>query len=110
MKSNPGLFIRGRTVLKKLPPPDFYYSSCAGCLPILISMANKMLNDFFVDAKDREYQFWKRNFLSIDLWTEEVFIQKLNYIHNNPISHPWNLVQHPEEFERRRVYPSRFRF
>ncbi len=44
----------------------------------LIDTNNKMLNDFFVDAKDREYQFWKRNPLSIDLWTEEVFIQKLN--------------------------------
>ena len=60
----------------------------------LINTNNKMLNDFFVDAKDREYQFWKRNPLSIDLWTEEVFIQKLNYIHNNPASHPWNLVQY----------------
>jgi len=41
---------------------------------------NKMLHEFFVDAKDRQYQFWKRNPLYIDLWTEEVFIQKLNYI------------------------------
>ena len=41
----------------------------------LIDTNNKMLNEFFVDAKDREYQFWKRNPLSIDLWTEEVFIQ-----------------------------------
>ncbi|HUS03367.1 MAG TPA: hypothetical protein VMY77_16620 [Chitinophagaceae bacterium] len=39
-----------------------------------------MLNDFLVDAKDRQYQFWKRNPLSIDIRTEEVFIQKLNYI------------------------------
>ena len=65
----------------------------------LIDTNNKMLNDFFVDAKDREYQFWKRNPLSIDLWTEEVFIQKLNYIHNNPVGHPWNLVQYPEEYK-----------
>ena len=65
----------------------------------LIDANNKMLNEFFVDAKDREYQFWKGNPLSIDLWTEEVFIQKLNYIHNNPINYPWNLVQHPEEYK-----------
>ena len=35
----------------------------------------------------------------IDIWTEEVFIQKLNYIHNNPVGHPWNLVQHPEDYK-----------
>ena len=25
--------------------------------------------------------------------------QKLNYIHNNPINYPWNLVQYPEEYK-----------
>ena len=65
----------------------------------LIDTNNKMLNEFFTDAKDRQYQFWKRNPLYIDLWTEEVFIQKLNYIHYNPVKHPWNLVQHPEDYK-----------
>ena len=39
----------------------------------LIDTNNIILNDFFVDAKDRQYQFWKRNPLGIDLWTKEVF-------------------------------------
>ena len=65
----------------------------------LIDTNDKMLNNFFVDAIDREYQFWERKPLSIDLWTEEVFIQKLIYIHNNPIKDPWNLVQYPEEYK-----------
>jgi len=65
----------------------------------LIGTQNKMLSEFVVEAKDRQYQFWKRNPLYIDLWTEEVFIQKLNYIHNNPVSHPWNLVQYPEDYK-----------
>jgi hypothetical protein len=65
----------------------------------LMDTNNKMLNDFVVDAADRQYQFWKRNPLSIDIWTEEVFIQQLNYIHNNPISHPWNFVEHPEDYK-----------
>ncbi len=64
----------------------------------LIDTNNKMLNEFFTGSTDRQYQFWKRNPLYIDLWTEEVFIQKLNYIHNNPVKHPWNLVQHPEDY------------
>jgi hypothetical protein len=65
----------------------------------LIDTNNKMLNEFIVEAKDRQYQFWERNSLSIELWSERVFIQKLNYIHNNPVSHPWNLVQHNEEYK-----------
>ncbi len=50
----------------------------------LIDTNNNMLNEFVVEAKDRGYQFWKRNSLSIDLRSEKVFIQKQNYIHNNP--------------------------
>ncbi len=65
----------------------------------LIDTNDKMLNEFIVDAKDRQYQFWERNSLSIDIWSEKVFIQKLNYIHNNPAKHPWNLVQHDEEYK-----------
>ena len=43
------------------------------------------LQRYKVAAKDRQYQFWERNALSVELRTEEVFEQKLNYIHNNPV-------------------------
>src|SRR5476651_53402 len=36
----------------------------------------EMLEMYRVNAKDREYQIWERNSLSIDLWTQAVFIQK----------------------------------
>jgi putative transposase len=65
----------------------------------LIDTNNKMLHEFIVNAKDRQYQFWQRNSLSINIWTEEVFIQKLIYIHNNPIKEPWNLVVYPENYK-----------
>src|ERR1700759_804317 len=57
------------------------------------------LNEFLVEAKDRTYQIWERNSLSIDLWSEKAFIQKLNYIHNNPCKHPWYLAKHPEDYK-----------
>lgn len=43
------------------------------------------LTDFYVGATDRNYQFWERNALSVELRTHSVFIQKLEYIHNNPV-------------------------
>lgn len=58
----------------------------------MIDSKDKILNEFLVEAKDRTYQIWERNSLSIDLWSEKVFIQKLNYIHNNPCKHPWYLA------------------
>ena len=37
------------------------------------------------DKRDRQYQFWKRESLSIELFNPAVFEQKLDYIHDNPV-------------------------
>ncbi len=60
---------------------------------------DKKLDRFMVNAKDRQYQFWERNALSIDLWTPAVIIQKLDYIHNNPLQDKWRLAEFPEEYK-----------
>jgi len=57
------------------------------------------LDDFLVDASDRKYQFWERNSLSVDLWTPNVFDQKLDYIHNNPLQDKWQLTELAEEYK-----------
>ena len=57
----------------------------------------KVLERFYVGAKDRKYQFWERNPLSIDLWTKEVFMQKMEYIHYNPVAA--GLCTFPEEYK-----------
>ena len=56
-----------------------------------------VLKHFLVDASDRNYQFWERRPLSIELRTHEVFLQKLEYIHWNPVKA--NLCQFPEEYK-----------
>ncbi len=38
-----------------------------------------------VNKYDRDYQVWKREPLSIDLLNKTMFIQKLEYIHYNPV-------------------------
>ncbi len=44
------------------------------------------LADFKVNKYDREYQLWKREPLSIELVSQNLFMQKLEYIHYNPVS------------------------
>lgn len=46
---------------------------------------SELLEIFRVDAKDRKYQFWERNPLSVELRTHAVFLEKLEYIHANPV-------------------------
>ena len=56
-----------------------------------------VLAHFEVNAKDRYYQFWERNALSVELRTDSVFRQKLDYIHWNPVRA--GLCTLPEEYK-----------
>ncbi len=56
------------------------------------------LKTFKSTQQDRKYQIWERRPLSIPVYNEKIFIQKLNYIHNNPCKPPWNLASNPEDY------------
>ena len=56
----------------------------------------ELLLHFEADANDRTYQFWKRRALSIELRTDNAYLQKLNYIHNNPVK--GGICKLPEEY------------
>ena len=49
--------------------------------------------------KDRKYQVWQRNPLSVDLFSREVIEQKLDYIHNNPVQGKWMLSTDPTGYK-----------
>ncbi len=57
------------------------------------------LEDLFVGLKDRKFQVWKRNSMSIDLIHDWFFKQKFNYLHNNPCQPHWQLSDHPEDYK-----------
>ena len=62
----------------------------------LIKNDIEALNAFKVNKYDREYQIWKREPLSIELISEDMFKQKLEYIHYNPVKA--GLCEVPEEY------------
>jgi REP element-mobilizing transposase RayT len=57
----------------------------------------EILHQFKVKAKDRQYQFWERNPLSVEIWTEKTLMQKLNYLHQNPVRA--GLCKYPEDYK-----------
>ena len=44
------------------------------------------MEELKVNKYDRTYQIWKREPLSIELFTEKTFLQKLEYIHENAVA------------------------
>jgi putative transposase len=68
----------------------------------LITRNPTLLEQFSVDAKDRQYHSdsyrnWGRNQLTVDIYREKVLLQKLDYIHHNPQQEKWHLCTLPEE-------------
>ncbi|KAA5536650.1 transposase [Taibaiella lutea] len=56
------------------------------------------LSQYFVGTKEKVYQFWQRDSLGIPMFSRAVIIQKMDYIHKNPISKRWNLVEYYDEY------------
>jgi putative transposase len=65
---------------------DFLKFTAQQILRLLKKEKTAMYNRLYVDAMDREYQLWERNSLSIPLYSHGVFLQKLNYVHKNPVA------------------------
>ena len=59
-----------------------------------------MLDFFKKEAKKnsnvKHYQFWRHDNKPIELWSNKVIQQKINYVHNNPVQE--GLVYNPEDY------------
>ncbi|MCP3931161.1 MAG: transposase [Bacteroidetes bacterium] len=74
---DPYTLVKVRQNLLKYTAQQFKFS-------LLDTGNNAMLEKFLANKKDRKFQFWKRNPLSIEILSDKVLEQKINYIHRNP--------------------------
>ena len=56
------------------------------------------LNEFAVQASNKEYEFWQRDSLAVRLFDQKIAFQKLDYTHNNPMAPHWQLATSPEAY------------
>lgn len=81
---------------KEMPHASFMKYTGHRFLKKLKAENEILLNDFRVNIKKhRDHQFWQRNALPIELYTEKVFFQKMNYIHRNPVCGKYKLASDP---------------
>jgi putative transposase len=65
---------------------DFLKYTGQQMLAKLREINSSLVNELYIGAKDRKYQVWERNALSLTLESDRFFFQKLEYIHQNPVS------------------------
>ena len=58
----------------------------------------KVLEHFVSTQNDREYHFWERRPYASVMYNRKVVEQKLDYMHNNPLTGKWKLVDRPEDY------------
>jgi len=61
----------------------------------LFSQRPQILKTYCVDEDDRKYRFWSDSTHRLEIYTDEMFTQKADYVHNNPVSGKWRLVDNP---------------
>src|SRR3982750_1041201 len=66
---------------------------------MLRAEGNGKLNSYRVDAENKKYEFWQRDSLAVPLFSRNVIIQKLDYIHSNPLAEHWSLAKDPNDYK-----------
>lgn len=83
---------------KELPHTAFHKFTGHQFLKMMRSNGED-LTAFTINSSTRKHQFWERESLPIPLYTDKVMLQKLDYLHDNPIQPKWRLCKYPEEYE-----------
>ena len=54
---------------------------------------------FAVEAENKAHEFWQRDPVAFQLIKRETALQKLTYIHNNPLAEHWQLCDDPTKYK-----------
>lgn len=79
---------------------DFKKGVAFAAIKTLSATGNKSLLDKFllksVRKDGQRYSFWQRKYFDFNIFSEKKFLEKLEYIHNNPVD--LGLAKHPGDW------------
>lgn len=84
---------------KEMPYASFKKFTGHALLKDLREHHPQVLPFFESTENSRQYHFWERESLAVELYTPEVIRQKLDYIHHNPVQARWRLVENPLDYK-----------
>lgn len=84
---------------KESPQGSFLKHTAHAFQKMLRQEGRGVLERYRVDAANKKYEFWQRDSLAVPLFTRKVALQKLNYLHNNPLAEHWQLARYPYDYK-----------
>ena len=83
---------------KELPKSSFEKYTAKSLINKMKSENDPALKNYLVVATDRQYNIWLRDPLAIKIFNLQMLVQKLDYMHLNPLQSHWLLCNHPAEY------------
>lgn len=83
---------------KETPQGSFLKFTAHSFKKILLATTPSELTRYAVQASNKLYEFWLRDSLAIHLYSRKVALQKLHYIHMNPLAEHWQLCSTPADY------------
>lgn len=65
----------------------------------LVNDHSEELNKYWVNTSNKSFEFWQRDPLAIELFTLPVAMQKLEYMHRNPVRDHWQLCKYESDYK-----------
>jgi len=56
------------------------------------------VSKYAVKQANKSHEIWQRDAMGVEIYSKAVAIQKLNYMHNNPLQDRWRLCKHGVEY------------
>jgi putative transposase len=84
---------------KESPQGSFLKYTAHTFRKMLRQESKDLLLPFRVDAANKEHEFWQRDSLAIPIYNRKTAVQKLKYIHYNPLAAHWQLVKDPCDYK-----------
>jgi putative transposase len=83
---------------KEMPHKSFLKYTAHAFKKHLLLNHPELLHLYPVDAKNKSYEFWKRDSLAFELFKKQTIKQKIEYIHYNPTMQRWKLCEDPADY------------
>ena len=84
---------------KENPKSSFLKYTAHQFKRLILATEPHNLQRFYVIAENKQYEFWQRDPMAIILYSKKVILQKLSYIHNNPLASHWQLAKEPCDYK-----------
>lgn len=84
---------------KESPQESFLKYTAHVFKKMLRKEGTEKLKPYKVTSSVKNYEFWQRDSLVVFIFTRAVALQKLKYMHNNPLAEHWQLATRPCEYK-----------